>query len=959
MPQAIVAAVVSTAVAAGAVYAFGTAAMIAAFSFTTTFVTSLALSGISMALTKRQKIPTQASMLGRSQMVKQPITSRKIVYGRQKVSGTIVFMETSTKSRYLHMIIAIAGNELNAISEIYFNDKQVTIDGNGFVTAPSQFVDKAIVKTKLGTATQDHLDISSLGAPSWTSTSTLNDTAFIYARLEYDPDAFPNGIPNISAIVEGKKLFDPRTSTTAYSKNSALVLRDYLTSTDYGIGASSDEIDEASFIAAANICDENVSLAAGGTEKRYESHGVVDTANPPKQVIEEMLSAMAGTLTYSGGKFYVKAGAYSSPSDTLTEDDLRAGISIVTKPSRRDNFNAVKGVFLPDETGNFQPTDYAPITSSTFETEDGSERVFSELDLTFTQSSSMAQRIAKIALYKSRQQLVITMPCKLTAFKHNVGDTVMVTLDRYGFSSKVFEIVEWNFANSVDDNGNAELGVDLTLRELASSVYDWNAEETAFVADNTNLRSPSDLLTPAVSASDEVRIINEEVITVLNVDVTTSDFFAQQVEVQAKKQTDSQYTSLGITSFNDTVRFEMIDVEDGATYDVRARSISSLGNRSSFATATHEVVGKTDIPSDVTNLSVNIIGKEAHLSWTPITDLDLSHYLVRHSSATSGATFTTARTIASKISRPANTAVVPALTGTYLIKSFDKGGRESRNAAQSVVTIDTIEAGNLVSTITENPTFAGTKTDTIVVGNSLILETSNNFDSLAGLFDDAEGLFDGGGSNVDNEGFYNFVGVDGDASIDLGSKFTSRVTSKFVVNRTDYVNLFDDAGGNFDSREGFFDGDPNEFGDTNAKLQIATTNDDPASSPTYTDFRDFVVGEYTFRAAKFRAVLTSKDTSATPRVDTLEVTIDMPDRLTHGNDISSGTGAGGFDVVFSPAFSVLQNVAITAQNMGSGDYYEITSKSATGFNIVFKNSSNAVVSRTFDYQAKGYGAVVS
>ena len=118
-----------------------------------------------------------------------------------------------------------------------------------------------------------------------------------------------------------------------------------------------------------------------------------------------------------------------------------------------------------------------------------------------------------------------------------------------------------------------------------------------------------------------------------------------------------------------------------------------------------------------------------------------------------------------------------------------------------------------------------------MVGNSLILETSNNFDSLAGLFDDAEGLFDGGGSNVDNEGFYNFVGVDGDASIDLGSKFTSRVTSKFVVNRTDYVNLFDDAGDNFDSREGF-DTDADEFGDTNAKLQIAT-NGDPAGTPAY------------------------------------------------------------------------------------------------------------------------------
>ena len=956
MPQAVVAAVVATgATWAGAAIA-GTA--LAAGVLTATFVTTLVLSGISMALTKKPKIPTQATMLGRSQMVKQPITSRKIVYGRQKVSGAIVFMETSGKSQYLHIIVAIAGNELNSIQKVFLNDAELTLDSDGNVTAPSKLSGKAIIKTQLGAADQAHLNLAQFGA-IWPGGATLKGIAFIYARLEYDTDAFPNGIPNISAIVEGKKVYDPRTTSSAYSKNSALILRDYLTNTEYGVGATSDEVDDASFIAAANVCDENVTLAAGGTEKRYESHGVVDTANAPKQVIEEMLSAMAGTLTYSGGKFYVKAGAYSSPSDTLTEDDLRSGISIVTKPSRRDNFNAVKGVFLPDETGNFQPTDYASVTSSTFETEDGSERVFSELDLTFTQSSSMAQRIAKIALFKSRQQLVIAMPCKLTAFKHNIGDTVMVTLDRYGFSSKVFEVTNWSFANAVDVNGNAELGVDLTLRELASSVYDWNAEESAFVADNTNLRSPSDLLTPAVSATDEVRIINEEVLTVLLVDVTTSDFLAQQVEVQAKKQSDTQFTTLGISTFNEAVRFEMIDVEDGVTYDVRARTISSLGNRSAFATTTRRIVGKTDIPSNVTNLSVNIIGKEAHLSWTPVTDLDLSHYVVRHSSATSGATFITSRTIADKISRPANTAVVPALTGTYLIKAFDKGGRESRNAAQSVVTIDSIEAGNLISTITESPAFSGTKTDTVVVDDKLILTTTSLFDSVSGNFDDAEGLFDGGSSTVDNEGFYNFVGVDGDASIDLGSKFTSRITSKLVVNRIDYVGLFEDADGDFDTREGFFDGDVSEFGDTNAKLQIATTDSDPAGSPSYTDFRDFVVGEYSFRAAKFRAVLNSKDTSATPRIDTLQVTIDMPDRLTHGNDVSSGTGASGLDVTFSPAFSVLQNVAITAQNMNSGDFYTITNKSATGFTIVFKNSSSAVVDRTFDFQAKGYGAVVS
>ena len=263
--------------AATGIIAATAAAGALAFGFSVSaFATTLVLSGISMALTKKPKIPTQATMLGRSQMVKQPITSRKIVYGRQKVSGAVVFMETSNKSQYLHIIVAIAGNELNSVQKVFLNDAELTLDGDGNITAPSILSGVGIIKTQLGAADQAHLNLAQYGA-IWPATATLKGIAFIYARLEYNPDSFPSGIPNISAIVEGKKVYDPRTTSTAYSKNSALILRDYLTNTEYGVGATSDEVDDASFITAANVCDENVSLAAGGTEKRYESHGVVDS----------------------------------------------------------------------------------------------------------------------------------------------------------------------------------------------------------------------------------------------------------------------------------------------------------------------------------------------------------------------------------------------------------------------------------------------------------------------------------------------------------------------------------------------------------------------------------------------------------------------------------------------------------------------------------------------------------
>jgi len=171
------------------------------------------------------------------------------------------------------------------------------------------------------------------------------------------------------------------------------------------------------------------------------------------------------------------------------------------------------------------------------------------------------------------------------------------------------------------------------------------------------------------------------------------------------------------------------------------------------------------------------------------------------------------------------------------------------------------------------------------------------------------------------------------------------------------VNLFDDQSGDFDTKDGLFDGDPNTYGDTNVEFFIATTEDDPAGTPTWTDYRRFYVGDYKARGLKFKIVMTTESTSASPSVSELSVSVDMPDRVTAGNDLASGAGA--YAVTFSPAFKVAPAIGIAAQNLAQGDYYEITSKSATGFTITFKNSGGSAVNRTFDYVAKGYGELAA
>lgn len=911
---------------------------------------TIAASGASRALAPTPEVPGYSSYASeaqaRTQQIKQPTSPRRFVYGETRVSGLLAHAESTNSDQKLHLVIAIATHEIDSFREIYLNDEALTLDGSGNVTAPSKYANKVRISTHLGADSQlADSDLVAESESGWSNEHRLRGIAYIYARLDFDTDAFPNGIPNISAKVRGKKVYDPRTSTTAYSANPALCIRDYLMNDKYGLGVTLTEIDDTAFTAAANTCDESVTLAAGGSENRYEFHGTMLTNNSPKRILEEMVTSCGGVIPYANGKFTIKVAEYVAPTITLDEDAVTDQISLQTKRSKRDNYNAIKGIFSPPDT-NFVATDYPALTSSTFEAEDGGSRKFIDFDLPYTTSSPMAQRLAKIALFRNRQQVAMQMACNLKAFDLSVGDNVSITNERFGFSSKVFQVVEWSLAVRSDPNNGPTLGVDLFLRENNSAVYDWSADEKAFALDNTTLPDPfAQIPAPGLSVSDVLQAFNQKAVSVLLVDVSSGSVYADRFEVEAKKSTDSTYISLGTSS---STRFELVDVEDGVTYDVRARAISSIGVKSAYSTAQHQVVGKTAPPSDVTDFSINVVGNQAQLAWTPVTDLDLSHYRIRHSALTTGATYANATDLITKVSRPANTAVAPALTGTYFIKAVDKLGNESVNSTQTVAIVDAIGVFNAVQTVNEHPGFNGTKTGTAAVDSELLLDTSINFDDATGDFDDATGLFDGGGGFVNTSGTYDF-----DTVVDMGAVFTERVTASVTVTRREYVSNFDDATGLFDDRLGDFDGDPQAFGNTNVELQIATTEDDPNGvNPTYTAFRKFVVGTYKARGMKFRAVLTTTDTEATPVVTALSVTVDMPDRFVSDNDLASGAGAKV--ISFSPAFKDLQGLGIAAQNLSSGDYYVINNKSVSGFTITFYNSSDVAVDRTFDYVAKGF-----
>ena len=159
--------------------------------------------------------------------------------------------------------------------------------------------------------------------------------------------------------------------------------------------------------------------------------------------------------------------------------------------------------------------------------------------------------------------------------------------------------------------------------------------------------------------------------------------------------------------------------------------------------------------------------------------------------------------------------------------------------------------------------------------------------------------------------------------------------------------MFDNRSGNFDSASSNFDGDTPANCD--AHLEIATSDD----NSTYTSFQNFSIGNYTARFFKFRVVLISRDNASTPVVSAVTVSIDMPDRIFSGNDITSG--AGTKTVAFTnPYKSVNYALGITGEDMASGDFFTVSNKTVNGFDVLFKNSSGTNISRTFDFIAKGF-----
>jgi hypothetical protein len=857
-----------------------------------------------------------------------------VVYGTRMLGGTRVFVETSgSDNLYLYVALVLCEGEINDITEIRIDDKVVTfasdIADNTAVevdSSDSNFYknSESLIRLEPHYGTDDQSASTLLSTlSSWGTNHRLRGLAYLALRFKWNQDAFTS-IPKIQAVVQGKKVVAYNSSlvaqTASFSSNPAWCLLDYLTNARYGKGLSTSDIDLQSFYDASVVATTQVTPYSSGSDINiFDCNAVLDTT---KKIIENtriLLRGCRGFLPYTSGKYKLVLETTGTASITLTEDDIFGGYSLASE-DKNNKYNRVICSFVnPDRNYQVDEVQFPPVDDSglasadqhaTMKTADGGFLLEGRFDFQTLTSPYQAEEMAEVILRRSREALKLNINAGGNAYDLAIGDIVNITHSSLGFTAKPFRV------NSISFNEDFTVG--LNLIEHQDAHYTWATKTQASTVPSTTLPNPFVVQPPAsVTLSDQLISYNDgTVIVALDVTIGASpDSFVSyyQVEYKLNSESDFKIHSQGSGLFQ-----RVLNVIDQQVYDVRVKAVSALGSSSTYVTAQRTIVGATDPISNVTDFSCNILGNEAHLSWEAVTDLDLAYYQVRFSTLTSGAEWQNSVSLVEKVSRPATSVTVPARVGSYLIKAVDKLGNFSLQATVIATNVTSIGNFNNITTQTESPNFTGTKTNLTLSSNLLRL------------------------TDLSQTGTYDFASV-----IDIGAVHTSRVTASLTQFSEDPTDLFDSKSGLFDSATGSFDGDApaNE----NAHLEIALSDD----NVTFSAFRNFVIGDYTARYYKFRLVLISRDGATTPVVSALSVTIDMEDRIQSANDVVSGVGTK--TVAFTNAFKTVNYaVGVTGQGMATGDYFLVENKTINGFDVTFKNSSNTVISRTFDFIAKGF-----
>jgi hypothetical protein len=619
-----------------------------------------------------------------------------VIYGERRVGGTRVYIDTSrdVKHQYLYMVLVMAEGKVESISDIKIDDIPIT---------DSRFTGKITTSVHLGDDNQpvstlikngtkydndedvwddpydDEHDpddlIPSVSYP-WGDNHRLRGVAYLALKFKWDENAY-SGVPNVTAVVKGKKVYNPDTGVTEWSDNPALCIRDYLTNSRYGKGLPASAIDDTAFISAMNDLNGFTITPFTGstdTQKLFTMNHVVDTSKTILQNLNDMLLSCRAFLPYSNGLYSLKIDQTSSSVMSIGADKIISGIAIAgTK--KEDRFNQVKVNFF-NKAQNYKE-DQAVYPESdtglyqTYLTEDEDEPLIDEVDCFSINNYYSAREMARLFLERSRQNMTVAFQGTSELINLEVGEVVSITHPTPQWTNKLFQVQE------------VALGFDGTVQvtcieyDAALYTYDTPDEEQPFIGSrlpDPNQVDPVTLLTTTTGT-----YIESDGKAIGYIDITwsaPSDSLVDRYEI--KFQYSSKEEVIEVAS----AEYRYKPTQDNVSYTISVRAVNGLGIRSSWvdASAITSVVDTT-APSVPTGITATGGIKHITLDWTNPTEDDFDVVEI-YAHTSDIADLTTVQTTASliatvKVDNFQHDLNANEVTRHYFLRSVDRTGNKS------------------------------------------------------------------------------------------------------------------------------------------------------------------------------------------------------------------------------------------------------------------------------------------
>ena len=823
-------------------------------------------------------------------------------------------------------------------------------------------------------------------------------------------------------------LFNGTLGAATFTNDPAWLLFDLLTNTRYGAGIPESSLDVFDFYSISQYCNTLVPDGKGGQEPRFSCNMVINTRKEVYSVIQELTNLFRGISYYGAGTLVLNQDRPTDPSyqigpsNVVNGEFLYSGTALKTRHTcatvayqSYEDLGEVKYEYveIADQVSKYGVVNKDIRAIGCYSQGQahrlGKWLLLTEANLTETVSFSISldsglilrpgtvidladpvkagtRRSGRISSATTTQITIdsttdlsvsltesptisVMMPTGLVETKSidTIVDTVITVNGSFSEAPNAQSVflIQTNDVQSqqyrvvsVVEGDDGTYAV--TALQYNESIYDAVEQNLSLTQrDISNLSAAPDPVTN-ITGSEYLYQEGQGVHVGFNLSWTSPSKGVSEYEISYRIDNDNYKV---IKTLNPSA--SLLSLKPG-TLQVKIQAFNFIGKASTISDASFNILGKTALPGNVQNLTIEAISaNSARLKWDQTVDLDVKvggKVHVRHSSLTDGtATFSNSVDLINAIAGSSTDVVVPLLEGEYIVKFADDGGRLSADDTSVIVDQPDALGKLLVKNHREDQQtpvpFQGTHVDTFYSDqyDALTLDGSDLIDSVADF--DAITVFDFLG-DIKPLGTYTLLDT-----IDMGLALDAVEFSRRFVTRGFYpADTIDSRTALIDTWTDF---DGGQVNNVNAELYIRSTNDDPSGSPTYGAWAPFNSGTFKGRGFQFKTELTSKKIDENILVDELGYKIELTPRVDQSTAvIASGTSTKS--VTFAKPFFVgtsallgantqLPSVGITVQNLGANERFNVSNVSSTGFDIDVLDSSGNNVNRNFSYAANGYG----